>query len=275
MKRKQISALLAALLAACILNSCGSKDSQNNESEASRSESSAAEQSESDTESSGNSKGTESSTDPDDSSSDEQSPQTTATEIRINENGETYVEYVTNPDQPDTDAGKTEKPADNKDNSQTDAQTDPPPSKKYDITITAETVKAKAGQENVPVKVTVSNNRGVTNGGITIDYPADIRPKVTDENGTLSYKLGMDWISAMTAGTTNDTNGVHRLGFAFFSQDGTNITANSTIFTCYFNIPENAKSGTEYKLDLKPNMFQREGKIEISVEAIDGAIIIE
>ena len=262
MKSKKNGMILSMLLAAVMLNGCGSNNSSKTESEGSGISSAAEENSTEQSETEDSPAKTDA---PSDSSSTEKTAAiTTATEVHTDENGETYVAYVT-----DAPAQSADQPA------VTQPAPDSPQTLNAPVRLQVETVKAKAGQEGVPVKISIDKNSGLSNGGITIDHSAELKPQVTDSEGTLLFEVGSAWQSTMTAGTTNETDTVHRVAFAFFSENGKNINATGTVFTCYFDVPANAKPGTEYKLDIEPNKFQSEGNDVTLIDAIDGAIIIE
>ena len=267
MKTKKTAILLSLLLTACLMNVCGDKGS----SETSSSADNSAASSVADGNSADDSESDQSNTQI--GSSDEKaSAQTTATEIRTDESGETYIAFITETS-PDNQNSSADQPDDKPDKTQTEAK--PVQSQNAEVRLEVETVKAKAGQEGVPVKVSISKNCGLNSGGITIDHPAAIKPLVTDADGSLDYELAAEWESAMTAATTNENNSVHRIAFAFFAQNGKSISTEGTLFTCYFDIPADAKPGTEYKLDIEPNMFQKENAEVSLIDAVDGAIIIE
>ncbi|MBQ8921399.1 MAG: hypothetical protein IJ060_04465 [Oscillospiraceae bacterium] len=144
----------------------------------------------------------------------------------------------------------------------------------YDITVAVDQVKAKAGQERVPVSVRITNNSGFATGGLTIHHDPALVPVTTDAAGTIEYKLGSEMDGMMTYGTSNEENGYHLVAFAFFSQTE-DITANDILMTFYMNVPENAASGSVYQMRLDVDDIKNIGKKSLNIQSIDGSITIE
>ena len=145
---------------------------------------------------------------------------------------------------------------------------------KYDITVSVDRVKAKAGQERVPISIRLSNNSGFATGGLTIDFDPELHPVTTDSAGTIAYQPGEQMKGLMTYGSSNEENGYHLIAFAFFNQIE-NITANDILMTYYMNVPANAPSGKEYRLKLNIDSIKNIDKKALNIEAIDGSITIE
>jgi len=145
---------------------------------------------------------------------------------------------------------------------------------KYDITVSVDRVKAKAGQERVPISIRLSNNSGFATGGLTVDFDPELHPVTTDSAGTIAYQTGEQMKGLMTYGTSNEENGNHLIAFACFNQIE-NITANDILMTFYMNIPADAQSGKEYLLKLNIDSIKNIDKKALNIEAIDGSITIE
>ena len=144
-----------------------------------------------------------------------------------------------------------------------------------DLTLKIDTVKAKAGDKRVPVNISNTDNCGVSSGGLTVDFDEGILPIVKDETGLLYYKTTETWTQAISAGTTNLEDGMHRVAYAFFTQDRSDVKENGTLVTIYFDIPEDAKQGTTYNLILKSDQFKNATSAPINVTEENGAIVIE
>ncbi|MBR3268507.1 MAG: hypothetical protein IKI58_07255 [Oscillospiraceae bacterium] len=149
----------------------------------------------------------------------------------------------------------------------------------YELTISVDSVKAKAGQERVPVSLRLSGDSIFSTGGLTIDYnpkniSPSIRPVTLENSDNLSYKTGSNIEDTMTYGTINEADGNHLFAFAFFNQNGY-ISPEGELMTFYVDIPADAKSGTVYPLDLEIDAVKYGRTKTLSVKTIDGSITIE
>lgn len=101
---------------------------------------------------------------------------------------------------------------------------------------------ASAGEKRVAVPVTVRNNPGFAMIGISLHYDKTLTCLTTDSL-LADYTLG-EVAKGMTANCyVNKTDGTVGLG----GISAGNLTADGEIFTCYFDIPEDAETGHTYQ----------------------------
>ncbi len=264
MKYKQSLLLLiaAAAIAVCPLAGCSSKSSSNSEGSSAVSQESS-EGSGSPDQDSQQMTGESSGSTQDSPNSDDPGNQTepVQTSVITEANGSTRIVTVTT-------AQSTQNPP------ASGSSASEPQNQNRDITVAVDQVKAKAGQERVPVSIRISNNTGFATGGLTVHFDENLHPVTTDSAGTIEYVIGEEMKGILNYGTSNENDGHHLIAFAFFNQYE-NITANGTLMTFYMNVPANAASGTVYKLKLDVDNIKNIEKKALQIESIDGSITIE
>ena len=171
-------------------------------------------------------------------------------------------------------------PADTPSVSPADSPTDPPAPAQTDspaeigdaLTIgIADTIHAAAGQQRVPVTVCVWNNTGFAMAGIRLYYDEPLHARELTDDHDAECEPG-DTVSAFL--TTCACNAdKHLIVFAGFATEET--TANGAVFTCYFDIPDDAESGT--RITLRPEIadFADIAGDPLDVELREGVLVID
>ena len=129
-----------------------------------------------------------------------------------------------------------------------------------DLTVGILPVTAHAGDKAVPVPVQIWNNPGFAAGGIQLYYDRKLMPVTTESNNEFTDAPGgkcdlgnaaEDFLKSCLVGTENHV-------IAFGCMGSVNSTEDGTIFTVYFDIPEN---------DVEKN--------KLNPKTLDGCITIE
>ena len=138
-------------------------------------------------------------------------------------------------------------------------------------TLSIGVVKAKPGQKNVPVSVKVTHNPGFAVGGIRVIYDAALTPKYDPETEEGVSDPGPAAGKAMTYCAVGPENRI----VAFGILGSSDCTADGIIFTCYFDVPDNASSGSVYKLETGVERLVNANSDPIDFKLVGGEIRIE
>ena len=111
----------------------------------------------------------------------------------------------------------------------------------------AENITAAAGAKHVPVTVSIRDNPGIASFSVRFFYDAALTPAMLSkldaefENGTV------------TAGVTSvcACNQTKRIVGYTAGAGAAELTADGTVFTVYFDVPADAKSGTVYQFTME------------------------
>ena len=148
-------------------------------------------------------------------------------------------------------------------------------SESYEIgsepTLSIGVIHAKAGQKSVPVSVKMSNNPGFAAGGIRIIYDAGIFPKYDPETNEGVSDPGPAVGSALTYCSVAADNRIVAYG-VLGSKD---CDEDGAVFTCYFDIPDNAPSGKVYKLRTEIEELNDAEAQRVDVKLVGGEIRID
>lgn len=133
-------------------------------------------------------------------------------------------------------------------------------------------VHAKPGQKSVPVTVKIHNNPGFCAGGIRVIYDPAITPQYDpDSFQGVSDKGTAVSGSMLTYCSVAPENLI--VAYGILGQE--NSSENGNLFTCYFNIPENAASGKVYKLQTELAELKNENGDNVNLKMIGGEIRID
>lgn len=132
-------------------------------------------------------------------------------------------------------------------------------------------VHAKAGQKSVPVTVKVSNNPGFAAGGVRVVYDSALKPKYNPETYEGVSDTGAAAGSALTYCSVAPENNI--VAFGILGQKNSDTDGN--LFTCYFDIPENATSGKVYKLYTEVESLNDIDSQPVTMKLIGGEIRID
>ena len=137
-------------------------------------------------------------------------------------------------------------------------------------TISIGVVHAKPGQKNVPVEVKLSNNPGFSVGGIQVFYDPALTPKI-NEDGT---GVSEDGPAVGKLATYCAVNTEKRI-VAFGLLGAENSKENGTVFTCYFDLPDDAKSGSVYSLKTGIDAMRSAAGADLDIKLVDGEIRVD
>ena len=139
------------------------------------------------------------------------------------------------------------------------------------LAVSADHVTASAGQQNVPVTVSVANNPGFTSSGIRIIYDEGLTPvydAASKEAELTMGPAGNGLIGIAMVATDKRIVGFGSMGTNDNQSDG-------AIFTCYFNVPADAKSGKVYDIQIEVVDFIRSSGTELSPVSVSGSITVQ
>ena len=122
-----------------------------------------------------------------------------------------------------------------------------------DFAVTAETVKANPGQENVEVAVNVTNNPGMAGIVLTVKYDTDALTLKSYTNG------------AVFAGT------VPQVALNYVWAAGADSAVNGTLVTFVFDVNEAAALG-EYTIDIEAKQCTNTALADLYPVSVDGVI---
>ena len=131
-------------------------------------------------------------------------------------------------------------------------------------------VTAKAGAKEVPVTVKLWNNPTYSGMGVRLYYDGALKPKTGD--GDTCEHLPGEAADGMLTTCLVDVN-QHLIGFAVMALK--RASANGDLFTVYFDVPADAKPGTEYPLTLEIVDFADADKAPLQPKALSSAIVVE
>lgn len=143
-------------------------------------------------------------------------------------------------------------------------------SQSKEMTMYVEPVSAHAGDKSVPVSVSVKNNRGFAATGVQLFYDPALKPVKTGETSQISaipfakYQLGEQYKDFMSTCMVGEEKHI----VAFSAMHTENCTVDGTLFTVYFDIPDDAKAGTQYAFQCNVDSMtdSTQQKMEIQTE---------
>lgn len=199
---------------------------------------------------------------------------------------------TTNPTEPTTTATAADSPTTTKSASQDAEQTTAPttesptasdeisiyerdklPQISYSyVTLVADRITAKAGEKHVPYRLMIyGNSEGFSMCGLRIDYDNGLLPIYDQETFDVEYEVGnasADLASVLVISPTKNA-------IAFSAAGIKNVTEDGILCTYYFDIPEDAVSGTQYNIKLDPANFTQIDEKVLYPQVIHGYITIE
>lgn len=146
-----------------------------------------------------------------------------------------------------------------------------------ELTVGIGPMTASPGQKSVPVSVKMWNNPGFSSGGFKLGFDPALTPIA---NGNVSMVSGipeaqMDTGEAVAGFLTSCLIGeeAHIIAFGCMSMEPS--TSDGVIFTCYFDIPEDAPIGTEYQFTCEIDSLNDEASQPLTAQTADGILRIE
>lgn len=133
-------------------------------------------------------------------------------------------------------------------------------------------VHAKAGQKSVPVTVKINNNPGFCAGGIRVIYDPAVTPQYDPDSFQGISDKGTAIISStLTYCSVAPENLI--VAYGILGQEDSSEDGN--LFTCYFNMPEDAPSGKVYKLQTELAELKNANGDSVNLKMIGGEIRID
>lgn len=137
------------------------------------------------------------------------------------------------------------------------------------FTFEAETVTAAAGAKKVPFTVRLHNNPGISLASLTMSYGA-LLPNGDEKTNTAQYTEGIKTGGVTSCMYNNETQ---LMAFAVMAQS--DFSANGDLFTVYFDLPKDAKSGAEYPVTVKVSSCTNQVGKKYTPETISGVIKVK
>ncbi len=131
-------------------------------------------------------------------------------------------------------------------------------------------VKAKAGEQAVPVTLHLWNNPGFMGMGMRLDYDPALKPK-TEDGDVCTNLVGEAAENMLTTCLVDESQ--HLIAFATMASKPETIDGD--LVTVYFDIPADAASGTEYPLLVEVVDFADGDKQPVKVTSLSSAIVVE
>lgn len=279
--RKKITALIGALTLALTLCACGDTTSTNgNTAESSIAEHSIPDSSESESSSAESADAADVEEKAQAVSADSSGNDSSAAESREESKAEqkTDKKADSDADASSVESGGEDAPADD-----TPAQAEDVPAKADDefkigkkMAIGIEPFTAKAGQKAVPVSFKVWNNTGFAAGGIKVYYDAALKPVLTGKESPNGIPIAKADLSDLAPGMINSClvkTEDHLLAIGVMSTE--NVEGDGTFITCYFDVPDTAKSGTKYEFKVNIDALNSKEMKALSVESVNGYLTVE
>lgn len=153
----------------------------------------------------------------------------------------------------------------------------PEPEIGSEMTIGVASTTAKAGQKAVPVNIQVWNNAGIAACGIKLGYDPALK---AISNGNVSPFSGAPEAEIETGDAaarfmTSCLIGEDEHLIAFGAMSSEPSTVDGVIFTCYFDVPADAVSGTDYQFTCEIDSINDANSQPLACETVTGILRIE
>jgi hypothetical protein len=139
------------------------------------------------------------------------------------------------------------------------------------FTLEAETITAAPGAKNVPFKVQIHNNPGFSSATFVVKY-GSLLP-VGEKNTKNEAKFDGNEKLEGALHTCMFNNETQLMAYALLSQN--DFKENGTLCTFYFDLPADAKSGSEYPISLSVSSIANNAGKTLQPETIEGKIIVK
>ncbi len=142
-----------------------------------------------------------------------------------------------------------------------------------DATVVCDDIVVAAGTTKVPYRVMLYNNPGYGFMGMRVYYDTTLKPYMDAAKGDdeMEVKQG-DAMSGFLFSCMNNTEQKMIGAAAFGSVDS---KSDGVMFTCYFDIPADATSGTVYDFDIEIVDFRPLEGENLDVKVVSGAITVQ
>lgn len=138
------------------------------------------------------------------------------------------------------------------------------------LNLIADEVYAEPG-ETVSFRVMVKENSGYAPSGLRLFYDSALKP-VLNEEGT---KPVIEWGEGSYGLTRSYTVNFEKNLIAYSSMGTQNCTYDGVIYTVQFQVPADAKIGTEYPLSLDVDKLENSRTVPLDHNTVDGWIRIK
>lgn len=138
------------------------------------------------------------------------------------------------------------------------------------LNLIADEVYAEPG-ETVSFRVMVKENSGYAPSGLRLFYDSALKP-VLNEEGT---KPVIEWGEGSYGLTRSYTVNLEKNLIAYSSMGTENCTYDGVIYTVQFQVPADAKTGTEYPLSLEVDKLENSRTVPLDHNTVDGWIRIK
>ena len=138
------------------------------------------------------------------------------------------------------------------------------------LNLIADEVYAEPG-ETVSFRVMVKENSGYAPSGLRLFYDSALKP-VLNEEGT---KPVIEWGEGSYGLTRSYTVNLEKNLIAYSSMGTENCTYDGVIYTVQFQVPADAKIGTEYPLSLDVDKLENSRTVPLDHNTVDGWIRIK
>lgn len=138
------------------------------------------------------------------------------------------------------------------------------------LNLIADEVYAEPG-ETVSFRVMVKENSGYAPSGLRLFYDSALKP-VLNEEGT---KPVIEWGEGSYGLTRSYTVNLEKNLIAYSSMGTENCTYDGVIYTVQFQVPADAKIGTEYPLSLEVDKLENSRTVPLDHNTVDGWIRIK
>ncbi|MBQ5335532.1 MAG: hypothetical protein J6Z45_06255 [Oscillospiraceae bacterium] len=198
-----------------------------------------------------------------DSSAAEETTETSASDASAEKTGATGTQPS---DAPSDSTYSSEASVSTADSSGTDDTDKPDPTA---MTVYGDALTASAGEKHVAVPVKIRNNTGYSMIGITLHYDTALNCVTTETllaectPGEAASGLNVKCYVNQQAGSIG-MGGIH----------AGSLTADGILFTCYFDVPEDAKAGTTYQFSPKINSMSNESGL-LTCETEDFTLTVQ
>ncbi|MBR5371767.1 MAG: hypothetical protein IK130_06105 [Oscillospiraceae bacterium] len=137
-----------------------------------------------------------------------------------------------------------------------------------EFTVEGETVTVKAGAKKVAYTIKVHNNPGFASATVIMGY-GSLKPVGDEKTHEAEYVSDIGKNAIITCMYNNDTQ---LMAFAMLGQKDTK--ENGTLVTLYFDLPADAKAGSEYPISLTANECANNAGKKITPKIITGKIVV-
>lgn len=146
-----------------------------------------------------------------------------------------------------------------------------------ELTVGILPVTVHAGDKNVPVSVQIWNNPGFSAAGIQVFYDSKLKPVTIASDNQFSDAPGgkCDLGDAAEGFLKSCLVGVEDHVIAFGGMAGQDSMEDGTIFTVYFDIPDDAPSGQSFDLTCVIDSISNAGKTKLNPKTYNGTITVE